>query len=51
MTMAVALGATLPIGLDHLGVDPAVATGVFIAAANDILGVSVFFLIATALYL
>jgi magnesium transporter len=51
MTMAVALGATLPIGLDRAGVDPAVATGVFIAAANDIIGVSVFFAIASVLYL
>jgi len=51
MTMAVTLGATVPVGLDKLGVDPAVSTGVFIAAANDILGVSTFFIIATAIYL
>ena len=51
MTMATTLGAVIPLVLRRLGADPAVATGVFIAAANDILGVSIFFIIATALYL
>jgi magnesium transporter len=51
MTLAVTLGATVPIALHRAGVDPAVSTGVFIAAVNDIVGVSTFFIIATALYL
>jgi magnesium transporter len=51
MTLAVTLGATVPIGLHRAGIDPAVSTGVFIAAANDIVGVSTFFLFATTLYL
>ena len=51
MTLAVTLGATVPVGLHRAGIDPAVSTGVFIAAANDIVGVSTFFFIATAIYL
>ncbi|MEO1058771.1 MAG: magnesium transporter, partial [Actinomycetota bacterium] len=51
MSMATTLGAVVPLVLKRFGADPAVATGVFIAASNDILGVSVFFIIASALYL
>lgn len=49
--MAATLGATIPLLLHHFKVDPAVATGVFITTSNDIFGVLVYFLLATALYL
>jgi len=49
--MAATLGSTIPLVLNHLDIDPAVATGVFITTANDILGVLVYFLIASSIYL
>jgi magnesium transporter len=49
--LATLLGATIPLILDKLGVDPALATGPFITTSNDILGIIVFFLLAQALYL
>ncbi|MGB5164141.1 MAG: magnesium transporter [Woeseiaceae bacterium] len=49
--IAATLGSTIPLVLNHLDIDPAVATGVFITTANDILGVLVYFLIASSIYL
>jgi magnesium transporter len=49
--IAATLGSTIPLVLDHFDVDPAVATGVFITTANDILGVLVYFTIASTIYL
>jgi len=49
--LAAVLGATVPLVLHRLGVDPALATGPFITTSNDILGVLVFFQLATVLYL
>jgi len=48
---ASAVGSLVPVVLERLGFDPAVATGVFITTSNDVVGVLVFFLIATAIYL
>ena len=50
-TIAAMVGATIPILLDKCGIDPAMATGVFITSSNDVLGVLVFFLMATTFYL
>ncbi|MEJ8476623.1 magnesium transporter [Roseibium algae] len=50
-TIAAMVGATIPIALDKLGIDPAMATGVFITSSNDVLGVLVFFFMATTFYL
>jgi magnesium transporter len=47
---AVAVGATIPVVLDRLGIDPAMATGVFITTGNDILAVVIFFLMVTVFY-
>lgn len=47
---AVAVGATIPVILDRLGIDPAMATGVFITTGNDILAVLIFFLAVTLFY-
>ncbi|MEM7318013.1 MAG: magnesium transporter, partial [Pseudomonadota bacterium] len=48
---AAVVGTLVPVALDRLGFDPAVATGVFITTSNDVVGVLIFFLIATTLYL
>jgi len=47
---AVTVGATIPVILDRLGIDPAMATGVFITTGNDILAVVVFFVTVTLFY-
>jgi magnesium transporter len=49
--IAAALGTTIPLLLHRLGIDPAIATGPFITTSNDIIGLSVFFLVAILLYL
>jgi magnesium transporter len=51
IVLATTLGATIPLLLDKVGVDPALATGPFITTSNDILGILVFFLLANWLYL
>ena len=49
--VAVTVGAMIPILLERIGVDPALATGVFITTGNDILSVALFFLLMTTFYL
>jgi magnesium transporter len=49
--MAGAIGASIPLVLDRFGIDPALATGPFITTSNDLLGLIVYFVIATQLYL
>lgn len=44
-------GALIPFLLTWLGVDPASAMGPFVTTLNDIIGLAIYFLIATALYL
>jgi magnesium transporter len=44
-------GALIPFLLTWLGIDPASAMGPFVTTLNDILGLAIYFLIATALYL
>jgi magnesium transporter len=51
VVLATTIGASVPILLDKLGVDPAIATGPFITTSNDILGMVVYFLFAKAIYL
>lgn len=51
ITLAAAIGATIPLVLDRIGVDPALATGPFITTSNDIIGLLVFFMLAAVLYL
>jgi len=47
---AVTVGSTIPVILDRLGIDPAMATGVFITTGNDILAVLIFFVTVTLFY-
>ena len=49
--LATCIGTTVPLFLHRAGVDPAIATGPFITTSNDILGLTVFFVIATLIYL
>ena len=51
MVQASVIGSLVPVILDKLKFDPAVATGVFITTSNDVIGVLIFFVIATTLYL
>lgn len=50
-TIAGTIGAIIPFILKSLRLDPAVATGIFITTSNDVFGVLIFFLVASALYL
>ena len=45
------LGTLVPFALARLGLDPAVATGIFITTVNDMAAITLFFFVATALYL
>ena len=47
--IAATLGTAIPIGLNRLGVDPAVATGPFVTTALDVLGILAYFGIALLL--
>ncbi|MCG8370122.1 MAG: magnesium transporter [Proteobacteria bacterium] len=49
--IAATLGSTVPLVLNYFDIDPAVATGVFITTTNDILGVLVYFTVASTIYL
>ena len=49
--LATVIGTTVPLFLHRSGIDPAIATGPFITTSNDIIGLSVYFLIATIIYL
>ena len=49
--LATIIGTTVPLFLHRVGVDPALATGPFITTSNDIIGLIVFFALATLLYL
>ncbi|MBT8401679.1 MAG: magnesium transporter [Rhodothermia bacterium] len=51
IVLATTIGATVPLVLDRIGIDPALATGPFITVSNDIIGISVFFVLATLIYL
>jgi magnesium transporter len=44
-------GALIPFLLTWLGIDPASAMGPFVTTLNDIVGLAIYFLIATVLYL
>lgn len=47
--IAASLGTAIPIGLNRIGVDPAVATGPFVTTALDVLGILAYFGIAVVL--
>jgi magnesium transporter len=47
--LAGVFGSAIPVALDRLGADPAIATGPFVTTAVDILAVLVYFNIARIL--
>lgn len=47
--MAALFGTAVPVVLSRLGVDPAIATGPFVTTVVDVVGIVIYFLIATAL--
>ena len=47
MTIATAVGASVPLVLKKLNFDPAISTGPFVTTAIDILGVALYFIIAS----
>jgi len=49
--LATTNGAMVPFILKKLGIDPASAMGPFVTTLNDIIGLTVYFIYATALYL
>ncbi|UOE95553.1 magnesium transporter [Alkalihalobacillus sp. LMS39] len=49
LSIATMVGATIPLIINKLKIDPAVASGPFITTINDILGLLIYFSIATAL--
>ena len=51
MVIATAVGASVPLLLKKLGFDPAISTGPFVTTAIDILGVALYFIIATSILL
>lgn len=48
---ATLFGAVVPLGLAKLRIDPAIATGPFITTANDALGLLIYFVFMTLIYL
>jgi magnesium transporter len=46
MIIAATIGSIVPLILDKFDIDPAIATGPFVTTAIDILGVTLYFLIA-----
>ncbi len=51
VVFAAVLGALIPLLLDKVKIDPALATGPFITTANDIIGLMIYFLIAYFMYM
>jgi magnesium transporter len=49
MSLAALIGSLVPMGFARINIDPAVATGPLVTTAIDIISVSFYFLIATAL--
>jgi magnesium transporter len=49
MSVAALVGSLVPMGFARINIDPAVATGPFVTTAIDIISVSIYFMIATAL--
>jgi magnesium transporter len=47
--VSTSMATIMPIVLKRLGVDPAVAAGPFVTTANDISGITIYLVLATAL--
>ena len=49
--IAAVLGAFVPLVLNRVKIDPALATGPFITTANDIIGLTIYFIVAYFVYM
>ncbi|MFB4213065.1 magnesium transporter [Shouchella sp. JSM 1781072] len=49
LSVAAVIGATVPVAINKLKIDPAVASGPFITTLNDIISLMIYFTIATTL--
>ncbi len=49
LSVATVIGATVPLIINKLKIDPAIASGPFITTINDILGLLIYFTVATTL--
>ncbi|GAB3793365.1 hypothetical protein GCM10028868_09670 [Virgibacillus kimchii] len=49
LSIATIIGSTVPLIINKLKLDPAIASGPFITTVNDILGLLIYFSVATAL--
>ncbi|GMT49516.1 MAG: hypothetical protein IEMM0008_1055 [bacterium] len=50
MVFAATVGAIVPLILKKLNIDPAIATGPFITISNDLIGLSIYFTMATFMF-
>ena len=51
ITIATLIGATMPLLLDRMRIDPAVSTGPFITVSADVVGILFYFIVADSIYL
>ena len=49
ITVAATMGTFVPVAFKKLGIDPAIATGPFVTMSNDVIGLIIYFGIATAM--
>ena len=49
MSAASMLGAAMPLGLDRMGIDPAVSSGPLVSTINDSLALALYFSVATGI--
>ena len=49
MTLAACVGSLIPLLMERLHIDPAVATGPFVTTAVDIIGILIYFTIAKSI--
>ena len=49
MTVAATVGSIIPLSFEKFGVDPALASGPFVTTLMDMISVSIYFSVATAL--
>jgi len=47
--VAATMGTFVPVAFKKLGIDPAIATGPFVTMSNDVIGLIIYFGIATAM--
>jgi len=49
LSISTVIGSIVPVVINKLNIDPAVASGPFITTLNDVIGLLIYFTIATAM--